>query len=125
MAKATIKNKTAELGNVLGSNRRCPRINGVIQLREGGMPFNIQGCQLVIGYGKASGVSGLDERRLDGKASGGSRVPNAIQGQIKGCQGCARPRVADLAEQTMFNRVPFGRAGWVMGYGDDQAKGIR
>lgn len=43
----------------------------------------------------------------------------------KGTQGTSRPGFADFTEQPVLNRVPFGRARWIMAHRHRQSQRIR
>ena len=54
----------------------------------------------------------------------GSRSTDALQNMVKGGQRHTGPRLTDLREQTMLNRIPFRRARGIMTHRDRHAKSI-
>jgi hypothetical protein len=60
----------------------------------------------------------------DGKAAlgvGGSRI---VENLLVGVQRFTSPVSRDLREETMFDRIPFGSAGWIVGHGNGQGERV-
>src|SRR5947207_14513105 len=49
---------------------------------------------------------------------------NVVEGRLKALQGLARPILADLAEQTVFDRIPFRGARGIVADRDGKSVGI-
>jgi hypothetical protein len=69
------------------------------------VPFNIQGCHLLVRNRFTRRIGRFDECRLDGQAGGSGGVTNPIQGQGKGRQRRTGPGGTDLTEQPVFDGV--------------------
>lgn len=69
-------------------------------------------------------IFGRIQLGLAPKTSGRGSGPNVVEDRLVAVERLASPIGADQTEHPMFNRVPFGSAGRVMGHGDNQAKFI-
>ena len=69
-------------------------------------------------------VGGGNQMRLNHQPGLGGRGGNIVGDQCKGAEGTPCPCLADLAEQTMLNRVPFRGTGGVVTDGHRQAQTI-
>ena len=58
------------------------------------------------------------------KSRAGGCAANASQCELESAQGFAGLIRADEAKETMFNRVPFRGAGWIMADGDFQPQAV-
>jgi len=72
------------------------------------------------------GFGGVDvwvEFTSDDESGAGGGVGDEIDDCLVGGQRAAAPVKGDAGEQSVFDLVPFGGAGWVVGDGDGQSGG--
>ena len=89
------------------------------------MELDIEGIHFFVGHFNTTFISFSDEMSIYGQASLGLGIADVMQNIVERPQGTTCPSLADLAKQAMFNRVPFGRPGWIVTDGNGQAKLVR
>src|ERR1700694_4629036 len=109
---------------ILVECRLSARANGVVPLWTDLMRLQVQGGHLFVGNFETRWVVVRDQACLHGQARLRGRLTNVSQRELEGAQRTTRPGLADLAEQSVLNRIPFGGAGRIMADRDGQAKAI-
>ncbi len=89
------------------------------------MWLQVQRGHLFIRHFESRGIFGCDPPRLHAQTRLGLRLTNVVECQVERTQWASSPGLADLAEQPMFNRIPFGGAGRIVTDRDGQAEAIR
>jgi len=69
----------------------------------------------------ASLVVLTNEMRTKAQARSGARGADVVEDSLVTVQRATRPVLADLAEEAMFNRVPLGGAGGIVGDGKGES----
>jgi len=78
------------------------------------MATQTQPSHLLVCYLDTLAVFLWNEGRLHLQTRFGCRALNVAQHDLQGTQWFAGPVSADVAEQTVFDRIPFRRPSWIM-----------
>ena len=81
--------------------------DGVVPLGDGLVAGDVECFHLLVADLDAGGVFVPVEPGGHHQASAGGSGSDVVEDQIEGLQRAARPIAADLAEEAMFDRVPF------------------
>ena len=73
---------------------------------------------------EATGVVATVQVGGDGQAALGPGSPGIVENLLVGVQGFTGPVSGHFGEEPMFDRVPFGGAGWVVSHGDSQGERV-
>src|SRR5712691_2864284 len=93
---------------------RSPRSDGVIPLRADGVAFDAQGIHLSVGDFLARGVLATLQHRPHCQAAAGGCAADEGQQGVPGPKRHAGPVAADLAKQSVLDRIPFAASSWVV-----------
>jgi len=100
-------------------------MDGVVPSRANRMGFDVEGIHFLVRHLNTYLVRLGYEMSLHGQAGLGRGIPDVVKHTVIRAQGTTRPRLADLTEQTVLDRVPLRSARWVMADGHGQTEGIR
>ena len=80
--------------------------------------MEIQSIHYCVGDFLTGWVDVGDQDSLDGETGLGRGLTDIVEHKVKGAQGTTGPSFADLAKETMLNRIPFGGTRRIMTDGD-------
>src|SRR5450631_865172 len=104
--------------------RILSRQESVVPLRQHPVVAQAQLVHLRIGDLNAGGIILGDQTACDAEPCGGRGFTDELGDQWVSLERDASPVFADLAEQAMFDGVPFGSAGGIVTDGDRQVPGV-